>query len=180
MHGAGNDFVLIDNREQEFEPTMTLIQSLGNRHTGIGFDQLLLIQKSNNSLADAAYRFFNPDGSEAEQCGNGQRCITHYLFNHTKDQSSFCVSGLAGLIYSHVNKDSTVSVNMGTINSINPTVISENNFYEVDFGNPHLVYIIKDIETVNLSKLNDTYTKDYQNGINFEIVEIVNLSLIHI
>lgn len=174
MHGAGNDFIIIDNRHQQFKPNKTIIQSLSNRHTGIGFDQLLLILDSGNPECDAAYRFFNPDGSEAEQCGNGQRCISQYLFEKSQEQSNFCVSGLAGLMYSKVNDNGSVTINMGSTRSIKPVAIAENTCYQVDFGNPHLIHITQDVDNVDLADLKQKFTKDYKNGINFETVEIID------
>lgn len=174
MHGAGNDFVLIDNRQQNFIPKKSIIQSLSNRHTGIGFDQLLLIQNSDINQCDASYRFFNPDGSEAEQCGNGQRCISQYLFNTSKNQNTFCISGLAGIIKSQINKDETITINMGRINSIKTLTIKDSECFHVDFGNPHLINITNNVEGVNLQQLNIQLTESFPNGINFEAVEILD------
>jgi diaminopimelate epimerase len=148
---------------------------LANRHTGIGFDQLLLLNDSNVPSCDAAYRFFNPDGSEAEQCGNGQRCISQYLYEKNKIKTDFCISGLAGLIYSVVNENGTITINMGSANSIKSVDINNNSCYQVDFGNPHLIHVVQDIYKSNLSELNKLFTKNYSDGINFEIVEVLNV-----
>ena len=180
MHGIGNDFVLIDNRFQQIELSTALIQSMADRHTGIGFDQLLLIDDSQVLGCDAAYRFFNPDGSEAEQCGNGQRCISQYLGVKNPDKMEFCISGLAGLIHSKINTDGLVSVNMGTINSINQLSINNQLCHHVLFGNPHLVTEQENIMEYDLVELNNEFTKTYPQGINFEIVEIINQSEIKI
>ncbi|MBL4773567.1 MAG: diaminopimelate epimerase, partial [Alcanivoracaceae bacterium] len=110
MHGIGNDFVLIDNRKQQLDLSTNQIQAMANRHTGIGFDQLLLIDDSQLDHCDASYRFFNPDGSEAEQCGNGQRCISKYLYMKNPEKKDFCISGLSGLIYSNINANDQVMV----------------------------------------------------------------------
>jgi diaminopimelate epimerase len=174
MHGAGNDFVLIDNRHQNFIPTKSIIQSLSDRHTGIGFDQLLLIQNSDIKQCDASYRFFNTDGSEAEQCGNGQRCISHYLYKNSINQNTFCISGLAGIIQSQINKDKSVTINMGQINTIKTIMINEIECFHVDFGNPHLIHITKNVDEINLQQLNNKLTGNYPNGINFEAVEIID------
>ena len=92
MHGIGNDFILIDKFHHKFNPTVDRVKSLSNRHTGIGFDQLLLLEPSSIEGCDAAYRFFNPDGSEAQQCGNGQRCISYYLWKKHTNKRLFCLS----------------------------------------------------------------------------------------
>ncbi len=173
MHGIGNDFVLIDNRNQAIEITSNFVKSLSDRHTGIGFDQLLLVENSNIEGCDAAYKFFNPDGSQAEQCGNGQRCISKYLHRQNSTNIRFCLSGLAGIMYSEILENGDVSVNMGNISSIEPLIINNQKCFHVDFGNPHLVTVIDDVDNCQLSELNKQFTKKYVKGINFEVVEII-------
>lgn len=79
MHGLGNDFVMIDAITQKVELRPERIRELGDRHTGIGFDQLLLVQTPDDPDADFRYRIYNVDGSEAEQCGNGARCFARFV-----------------------------------------------------------------------------------------------------
>ena len=79
MHGAGNDFVVIDLRGGQAGPGPDQVRALGNRHTGIGFDQLLAIQDSGRDDCVAGYRIWNIDGSPAGQCGNGARCVAAWL-----------------------------------------------------------------------------------------------------
>ena len=81
MHGLGNDFVVIDATLKPVHLTRDWIQHLSNRKTGIGFDQLLLIETARSSKYDFRYRIFNADGQEVEQCGNGARCVAQYLFS---------------------------------------------------------------------------------------------------
>ncbi|MEZ5904738.1 MAG: hypothetical protein R3C69_06420 [Geminicoccaceae bacterium] len=73
MHGLGNDFVVLDGRRDGLPLDADLVRRLGDRHRGIGFDQLALL--SHSEIADVAVRFYNPDGSEAGACGNASRCI---------------------------------------------------------------------------------------------------------
>lgn len=82
MHGLGNDFIVIDARTQPFSLSQKRIAELAQRHTGIGFDQLLIIENPPTAEFDFAYRIFNADGSEVEHCGNGARCFAHYLRLH--------------------------------------------------------------------------------------------------
>lgn len=173
MHGIGNDFVLLDNRKQNIEITNSLVTALSNRHRGIGFDQLLVVDNSEIKGCDAAYRFFNPDGSQAEQCGNGQRCISHYLHSTDPTKTQFCLSGLAGKIESKILDNGEVQVNMGKVSSIDFVEINHQQCFQVDFGNPHLVTIIDDVDNCQLSDLNQQFTKSYNKGINFEVVEIL-------
>lgn len=79
MHGAGNDFVVLDLRDGTAAPTPALCRALADRHTGIGCDQVLTIEPPRSLHAVAAYRMWNTDGSEAKQCGNGARCIAAWL-----------------------------------------------------------------------------------------------------
>ena len=79
MHGAGNDFVLIDLRHGQAAPDAALARAMGNPHTGIGFDQLLSVETSDRPDCVARYRIWNSDGSLAQQCGNGARCVAAWL-----------------------------------------------------------------------------------------------------
>lgn len=81
MHGLGNDFMVIDATTQSFSPDCRQIALWADRHWGVGFDQLLLVEASKQDDCDFGYRIFNADGSEAEQCGNGARCIMKFLLD---------------------------------------------------------------------------------------------------
>lgn len=80
MHGLGNDFMVIETISQSISLTQEQIQQLAHRHTGVGFDQLLLISPPINTDHDFIYRIFNADGSEVEQCGNGARCVARFIY----------------------------------------------------------------------------------------------------
>ena len=75
MHGLGNDFVLLDLRHQDFPIDKSLARQLSNRHTGVGCDQILVLRQPSNEQQLADFEFWNSDGSRAEQCGNGVRCL---------------------------------------------------------------------------------------------------------
>lgn len=79
MHGLGNDFMVLDLVSQALEITAEQVQRWSDRHTGVGFDQLLIIQPPDHPEADFGYRIFNADGTPAEQCGNGARCVAKYI-----------------------------------------------------------------------------------------------------
>ena len=79
MHLLGNDFVVIDAIQQTFKPNAKLIRQWANRHRGIGFDQLLLIEKPRAKSSDFYYRIFNANGNEVAQCGNGALCVAKFL-----------------------------------------------------------------------------------------------------
>ena len=82
MHGLGNDFIVLDATHTPFDWPRERIAALADRHTGIGFDQLLIIESARDAHADFAYRIFNSDGGEVEHCGNGARCFAKYVFDH--------------------------------------------------------------------------------------------------
>lgn len=82
MHGLGNDFMVLDATRTPFDWSVERITALADRHTGVGFDQLLIIEAAPDAQADFAYRIFNCDGGEVEHCGNGARCFAKYVFDH--------------------------------------------------------------------------------------------------
>ena len=79
MHGAGNDFVVLDGVRQAIDMTPEHARALGDRHFGIGADQILLVERATRPDADFRYRIFNSDGSEVEHCGNGARCFVRFV-----------------------------------------------------------------------------------------------------
>src|SRR3982751_3694047 len=85
MHGLGNDFMVLDLVSQHAHILPKHAKQWGDRHTGIGFDQLLLVEAPNNPDVDFRYRIFNSDGSEVEQCGNGARCFARFVLDKRND-----------------------------------------------------------------------------------------------
>ena len=102
MHGNGNDFVIIDNIKQNFRKDITLIKKIANRRIGIGCDQLILIEKSNEY--DAFMRIYNNDGSEAEMCGNAARCVASLLMAGTK-KTEICIETTSTLLNASLEKN---------------------------------------------------------------------------
>ena len=99
MHGAGNDFVVVDLRDGRMPPDAALAKAMGDRHTGIGFDQLLTIQDPTSADAIARYGIWNSDGSPAQQCGNGARCVAAWLVRDgSATTSSFVLDSPAGRV----------------------------------------------------------------------------------
>jgi diaminopimelate epimerase len=105
MHGIGNDFVVV---EGHFVPAQ--IRALSDRHTGIGFDQFIIL--SSDATADAAMRIFNPDGTEAGACGNATRCVASLLTART-GRSTLAIRTQAGLLACETHSDGQVTVDMG-------------------------------------------------------------------
>ena len=114
MHGLGNDFMVVDGISQRFVPEEAPLAAWAERHTGVGFDQLLLVEKSGRADVDFRYRIFNADGSEVEQCGNGARCFARFVADSgLSDKSEIVVETTKGIIRPRLNADGTVRVNMG-------------------------------------------------------------------
>ena len=97
MHGAGNDFVVIDLRHGQPAPDAALVARMAHRHTGIGCDQLLTIEPALSPAAVASYRIWNSDGSLAGQCGNGARCVAAWLVREgSAPRADFIIDSPAG------------------------------------------------------------------------------------
>ena len=168
MHGLGNDFMVIDGVNQTFTPNAEQIQQWSNRHTGIGFDQLLLVEKSEQVGVDFRYRIFNADGGEVEQCGNGARCFVKFVSEKgLTDKKEIIVQTAKGLISPRLNDNGLITVNMGnprfSANDV-PFVLRANEqdadtsyivvngidsakMAILSMGNPHAVMLVDDVTT---------------------------------
>jgi diaminopimelate epimerase len=114
MHGLGNDFMVVDMISQHAYLRPEQIRRMADRHFGIGFDQLLLVEPPGSPNVDFRYRIFNADGSEVEQCGNGARCFA--IFVHEKkltNKDHILVETKKGVIELHINENNRVLVDMG-------------------------------------------------------------------
>ena len=114
MHGAGNDFVVLDGVRQAIDMTPERARALGDRHFGIGADQILLVERATRPDADFRYRIFNADGGEVEHCGNGARCFVKFVRDTgLTDKRSVRVEVQQGVITLTMREDGQVSVDMG-------------------------------------------------------------------
>ena len=114
MHGAGNDFVVLDLRDGQSPPTPSLASAMGNRHTGVGFDQLLTIEPPRADGSAASYRIWNADGSLAGQCGNGARCVAAWLVRAgVATAASFVIDSPVGSHRVNVLGEGQFEVDMG-------------------------------------------------------------------
>jgi diaminopimelate epimerase len=187
MHGLGNDFVVINNLDGDVSLSVEEIRQLADRHFGIGFDQLLMIESATSKNADFRYVIFNADGSEVSQCGNGARCFA--LFIQKKNLSyknPLTVETNAGLLVLNINSDNTVKVDMGKPN-LEPSKIPLNlnqalPEYNVEghmigslaLGNPHAILIqdeITDIDAI-ASKLQSSEL--FPEGVNVGFMKVLN------
>lgn len=170
MHGAGNDFVVIDGVRQDVYLKPEQLRLFADRHFGIGCDQILLVKKSNNEEADFRYLIFNADGGEVEQCGNGARCFVRFVHDHKlTSKREIIVETKSGLISPRLEEDGRVTVNMGkpifdaalipfetdTDDVIQPLLIKNQNLQitAVSMGNPHAVHIVDDVEQAAVATL---------------------------
>ncbi|CUI06655.1 diaminopimelate epimerase [Massilia sp. P8910] len=114
MHGAGNDFIVIDAISQQVDFTPTQWQRLADRRFGIGADQILVVEKAQNAECDFRYRIFNNDGGEVEQCGNGARAFVKFVTDKGMTrQTSIRVETMKGVITPRLEADGTITVDMG-------------------------------------------------------------------
>lgn len=115
MHGAGNDFVVLDGVRQTIEMTPERARALGDRHFGIGADQILLVEPATRPDADFRYRIFNSDGSEVEHCGNGARCFVRFVHEQgLSDRNPLRAEIATGILVLDEGDDEQVTVEMGS------------------------------------------------------------------
>jgi len=150
MHGAGNDFVVIDATEKPFSLSEEKLRFIANRNLGVGCDQVLVVERPRAAGADFRYRIFNADGGEVEQCGNGARCFVKFV--HAKGLTSkreIRVETLGGPIVPRLEADGEVSVNMGPPSFEGQERLSvDGQAVEVtilSMGNPHAVQVVPDV-----------------------------------
>ena len=114
MHGLGNDFMVLDLVSQHAHVQPKHVKLWGDRNTGIGFDQLLIVEAPSSPDVDFRYRIFNADGSEVEQCGNGARCFARFVQDKRLTvKKSIRVRTKGGIIELNIRPDGQVTVDMG-------------------------------------------------------------------
>ena len=192
MQGLGNDFMVIDAINQSISLSVMQIQKLSNRHFGVGFDQLLLVEKPEAHNNDFKYRIFNADGSEVGQCGNGARCFARFVVEKKLTNKRFdeeiVVETKESVIILLVRNNNEVVVAMGKpiwhskdipfgqLDSVNATYVVEGETLGVvSMGNPHAVLIVddisQDIETIAKKIQNSV---DFPAGVNVNFVSIMD------
>lgn len=163
MHGAGNDFVVLDGVRQQVRLQPEQLRLLADRHFGVGCDQILLVEPAQHPEADFRYRIFNADGGEVEQCGNGARCFVRFVHDQGLTQKNeISVETLAGLISPRLEEDGRVTVDMGEpvfTPAMIPFECNSDDIVQplrvdgetiqisvVSMGNPHAVQVVEDVE----------------------------------
>lgn len=193
MHSAGNDFVLLDLRDGSPLPDAATTRAIGNRHTGVGFDQLLTIENSDKPNCIARYRILNSDGSLAQQCGNGARCVAAWIKRAgMTTASNFLLDSPAGVIDVQCLKNEHYSLLM-TVPDFVPTTIPfitekvsssyrlsiENKnieFVAVSMGNPHAVIQVDDIANAPVELVGKTLqaSAQFPESVNVGFAEIIS------
>ena len=152
MHGAGNDFVVLDFTGKEFFLSGKQLQAIADRHLGIGCDQILVVEKPSKAGVDFRYRIFNADGGEVEQCGNGARCFVKFVQRRgLTGKREIRVETLGGTIVPRLEEDGEVSVDMGAprIEALSEAIDLGEDRIEaaiLSMGNPHAVQLVADVE----------------------------------
>jgi diaminopimelate epimerase len=174
MHGLGNDFVVLDGRRAAIGLDAAGARALADRRTGIGCDQVILLEPSGHPGAQVLMRIRNPDGSEAEACGNATRCVAHLLYRET-GEARVRIETIAGLLIADGLSDGRVAVDMGparmgwdeiplaramatdrvelTIGPLAAPVCT-------NIGNPHATFFVADVEAVDLAALGPVLEHD--------------------
>jgi len=193
MHGLGNDFMVVDAVSQNVYFGEKQIKKLADRHKGIGFDQLLMIEPPPQPDVDFHYRIFNADGSEVGQCGNGARCLAKFVRQMGLTwKQKIRVSTVSGIMDLQIMRNGLVSVDMG-IPQLEPRKIplgideqaieyeielKEQSlaFGSVSMGNPHCVLSVEDIETASVDSLGAEINAHqlFPEGVNVGFMQVVS------
>ena len=192
MDGLGNDFVIIDQRHDQFELTKDQIKKICDRNF-IGCDQLIFIKK--NEEIDASVEFYNSDGSASGACGNGTRCVA-YLLSKEMNKNKIILGAKSGNLESKILGEKLVETKIGSAktnwgeipllkeldtSNLNYKIIDKNNNEHfggtaVNVGNPHIVFFINNIEDFNLKKIGPEIENDklFPEKCNVTLAKIIN------
>lgn len=193
MQGIGNDFVVIDGYSQPINLDTATISRLADRHFGIGFDQLLLVERPTVEGADFRYRIFNADGGEVEQCGNGARCFVRFVHDKAiTEKREIRVETARGIILPRLEDNGLVTVNMGEPRfrpaevpfiaekeEVIHALETDSRVLEisvVSMGNPHAVTVVDDVEKFpveSLGPLIERHTR-FPRRVNAGFMQVVD------
>jgi diaminopimelate epimerase len=165
MHGLGNDFVVLDGRVEALALTPLQAQAVAERRTGVGCDQIIILEPRQSAKADLFMRILNADGSETGACGNATRCVASLIMEET-GKSSAVIETISGLLHCSAAPNSLVAVNMGLarldwrelpaaheVDTLHMG-ITEGPLADpvgVSMGNPHAVFFVADAEAIDLA-----------------------------
>ncbi|WP_186425535.1 diaminopimelate epimerase [Cupriavidus metallidurans] len=206
MHGAGNDFIVLDGIHQKLDLTDAQWRALANRHFGIGADQILIVEKSSRDDVDFRYRIVNADGGEVEHCGNGARCFVRFVTDRgMTDKQSVRVEVMNGVITLKLQDDGQVTVDMGEpeltparvpfiADGLPTRAEAQDTLYglevngrtewisPVSMGNPHAVQIVDDVEQFPVLQDGPVieHHKSFPNRVNAGFMQIVDRNTVRL
>lgn len=201
MHGLKNDFVMVDASQLPFVLDNATIGELGNRKTGIGFDQLLVVEPATQAEVDFNYRIFNTDGSEVEHCGNGARCFAKFVLDKgLTDKKQLRVQVKKGIIDITYHSDDNIEVDMGmpitkpsdVPFAVNGQQLSIDDEYQLQYqlamggqtipaavlsmGNPHIIFLVSNVWQLDISELGNAIQQSayFPESVNVNFAEIID------
>ncbi len=193
MHGLGNDFLMLDLVTQRVRLDEALIRRLSDRHFGVGFDQLLVVEPPHQPDVDFRYRIFNADGSEVAQCGNGARCFARFVRDRRLTRKdTLRVATASGIITLQIDSQGWVTVDMGPPR-LEPSAIPfvadnaaldyrievNGELYQiaaVSMGNPHAVLRVDDVENAPVKTLGPRLESHprFPERVNVGFMQVIN------
>ena len=193
MHGLGNDFMVLDLISQHAHVQPKHAKQWGDRHTGVGFDQLLIVEPPSNPDVDFRYRIFNCDGTEVEQCGNGARCFARYVLDKRLTvKRQLRVETKGGIIELDIRSDGQVGVNMGPprllpaeipfvadAQALSYTVEVDGQqvaLAAVSMGNPHAVLRVDSVDSAPVHSLGPKleHHSRFPNRVNVGFIQVLD------
>ena len=187
MNGAGNDFVLVDNRSQKLKLTRDQIVHICDRHRGVGADGIIVLIPSASGKADWAWDFYNSDGSHGEMCGNGARCFGRFVANRTGQAKDFTFETGAGIIKAQFSGDRvTVSLTSPTnlvLNEKVPLSIGAQPIHSLNTGVPHAVLFVPDADKAMVEQLGPEIRRHSHfapKGTNVNFVQLLGTNSIRV
>ncbi len=168
-HGTGNDFIMIDDREELFPSTNhDLIKHLCDRHFGIGADGLILLQLKNGKPQMV---YFNSDGNQSTMCGNGGRCFTSFCDLQNLVDGEFIFDAIDGEHHSMILSDGTVSLGMSDVDEV---LEKNDGLIFIDTGSPHILKYRSDVRSMDVPAEGASirYSSEFkEEGVNVNFVE---------
>jgi diaminopimelate epimerase len=190
MHGLGNDFVIVDDRDGTLTLSREVVRALCDRHTGIGCDQFIVMEKAPDVTADVFMRIYNPDGGQSGACGNATRCVASLIMSE-KSQSHAIIQTQSGLLACENLGAGQYRVDMGPARSnwqdiplahatdtdhIDVTAGPLSDGVGVNMGNPHVVFVVDDVDAIDLSRFGPDIETNalFVDHTNVEVVQILD------
>ena len=206
MHGAGNDFVVLDATRSPIELSQAQYRRLGDRHFGVGADQILIVERSRNEGIDFRYRIFNHSGDEVEHCGNGARCFVHFVRDRgLTDKTTLRVETVNSVLELRLQPDGRVTVDMNApvfdlaqvpfdARGLTPHLANGFELWPLDvggevvevavlsMGNPHAVRVVADVDTAPVAAEGEWTAQHarFARGVNAGFMQIVSRSHIRL